>query len=151
MQPNLWLVIRPHGRCATSRLRLLERSQAWERTSVCLRGCCAEIKRFPPAGRWPITVWQEWCGKKYGSEWQRCHGGRDSVSPNKWASLIHYIGRVYSKCGAQKSLPPGRHCTFAELNPVSKPSSFPHSPLSIGPSFPLSFFFFSFLPSLLRY
>lgn len=91
---------------------------------------------------WPVAyhgVARTMRGKNMAQSGSGATADETSCAPNKWASLIHRIGRVYSKCGAQESLPPGRRRTFAELNPVSGPFSFSHSPLSAFPFFPPSF------------
>lgn len=62
---------------------------------VYLHGCVAMIKRFPPAGRWPISVLQKWCRENLARSGSHATADRTSCSPHKWESLILHVGRVF--------------------------------------------------------
>lgn len=110
---------------AQSQLLFLKSSALNRTKCVYLHGCVVMIKRFPPAGQWPISVLQKWCRENLAQSGSHSTADWTSYTPHKWWSLILHVGRVFSTCGVG-ALPLGQSHTLAWLNPVSTTS---HSPV----------------------
>lgn len=75
---------------------------------IYLHGCAAVIKRFPPAGWWPISVLQKWCRANLAQSGSSATADRTSCTPHKWESLILRVGWVFPHAAQEPFLPLGK-------------------------------------------
>ena len=80
---------------ATSQLLFLKPSAQNRTRCVYLHGCVVMIKRFPPAGQWPISVPQKWCRENLAQSGSHATADWTSCTLHKWWSLILHVGRVF--------------------------------------------------------
>lgn len=80
---------------ARSQVLFLKLSAQNRTRCVYLHGCVVMIKRFPPAGCWPISVLQKWCRENLAQSGSRATADWTSCTSHKWESLILHVGRVF--------------------------------------------------------